>query len=290
MHLGISVVTIIPTLILIGYVYYKDRLEREPFYSLAIAFAIGVLSFVISFFVEKLTLDGIDWLYRDKLTFTQIGTVSAKSEGVIVRHNILCAFLGVAFVEEGIKWLGFHLFAKKSKQLDCFYDGIVYPAFIAFGFAASACVRFSVAGDKSMLLLRAFSIIPAYVFFGILMGGFYTVWQAYKTARKLEDDLLEKNEISDIKIKKAELWAWSSFIIPLITHGLFQYVTFSQSAGAKSATNWLTSVLCVLSIIIINRYSANDGEKASISHRLIRSAHSGSEVTGESENSGEKKN
>ena len=48
-----SILGLIPALILCGYIYFKDRVEKEPISLLALLFIAGALSYIPAFFAEN---------------------------------------------------------------------------------------------------------------------------------------------------------------------------------------------------------------------------------------------
>ena len=114
--LGVYILlSVVPALLLAGYVWKMDVTVREPLDLLVATFALGVLfagfaAVLNSFFKGFFAL------------FGSIGLV-------------LFFFLVVAPVEETVKWLAVRLFAYRSSRFHAVIDGAVYGAIAGLGFA-----------------------------------------------------------------------------------------------------------------------------------------------------------
>lgn len=147
-----------PILILLFYVYIRDKYEKEPYMLLFVGVAIGfILTYPIIFF-ENLMLD-----------FMPYG--SAKFEAFYL------SFVVAALVEEGLKFLVMIILIWQNKNYNEKYDGIVYSVFIALGFASCENIMYvtnDVMGGVETALLRSIISVPAHCFYGIFMGYYFS--------------------------------------------------------------------------------------------------------------------
>ncbi|MFB6220960.1 MAG: PrsW family intramembrane metalloprotease [Halolamina sp.] len=126
---GIGVVALlsaIPALGLVLFVWTQDTVEKEPLASLAVTFVLAVL--FASFAATVNTILG--GLFR----------------AVPLVGMALFFYLVVAPVEETVKWLAVRLYAYRREEFDAVIDGAVYGAVAGLGFATIENVLYVVQG------------------------------------------------------------------------------------------------------------------------------------------------
>ena len=148
---------VVPAVILLRYVYRHDTVEKEPPGLLVLLLLTGVAAALLSGVLERIAQ-------------TLLGIFVAPGSPV---YTILLAFLVVAVVEEGTKFL---LLKWKSWHHPAFnyrFDGIVYAVFVSLGFAAYENILYVFNYGLSVALPRAFLAIPGHMSFAVAMGIFY---------------------------------------------------------------------------------------------------------------------
>lgn len=148
---------VIPAVVLLGYVYRNDTVEKEPpglLLSLAlIGAAAAVCAGVLEAAAQRL-----------------LSLLLAPGSRI---YTILSAFLVVAAVEEGIK---FYFLKRRTWNHPAFnyrFDGIVYAVFVSLGFAAFENVQYVLQYGLSVALPRALLAIPGHMSFAVCMGIYY---------------------------------------------------------------------------------------------------------------------
>ena len=174
---------IIPPLLIAFFIYRNDLYEVEPHRLLIKTFFLGFLITVPMILIELLT-------------------------GEIFENILLYSLLGVALVEEGIKYLTLLLYNYKKDDFNEPYDGIIYSVMLTMGFALVENVMYVIQGGGEVAILRMFSAIPLHATCGIIMG--YFLGKA-----KMEHENTEKNKIL-------------ALVIPTIIHGLYNYFIFIE--------------------------------------------------------------
>ncbi|WP_435197173.1 PrsW family intramembrane metalloprotease [Natronomonas sp. EA1] len=112
---GLAVLSILPALGLVGFVWYQDATMREPVSVLAVTFVLAVL--FASFAATVNTV------------------LQPIFKLVPVVGMALFFFVVVAPIEETVKWLAVRVFAFNSDDFDAVIDGAVYGAVAGLGFA-----------------------------------------------------------------------------------------------------------------------------------------------------------
>ncbi|WP_425075153.1 PrsW family intramembrane metalloprotease [Psychroserpens sp. S379A] len=147
---------IAPILIIIVYIYCKDKYEKEPKGLLLLSFAFGAIVSIIITTILYLVFDVI---------------LPLKDDFSILQQFIK-AFFVVALVEEFSKYVIVRYFAQPRLAFNEPFDGIVYAVMVSMGFAATENILYVIDGGTKVALLRAFTAVPAHATFGILMGYF----------------------------------------------------------------------------------------------------------------------
>jgi len=109
------VLSVVPALVLVWYVWRSDVTMREPLELLAVTFALGFLFAGFAAIVNSAL----------QSTFAAVGLAG----------TVLFFFLVVGPVEETVKWLAVRLYAYRSGRFDAVVDGAVYGAVAGLGFA-----------------------------------------------------------------------------------------------------------------------------------------------------------
>ena len=140
-----------PVIIILWYILFLDRLNKEPAKMLIYTFLFGVLSVVPAI---ALSLFGGSIL----------GEINSVPKAWIQ------AFIVVAFSEELAKYFFLRKYVFNRPAFDEPFDGIVYAVMISMGFAAIENVMYVLQGGIEVGVLRMFTAVPAHATFGILMG------------------------------------------------------------------------------------------------------------------------
>lgn len=142
---------IAPGLAICIYIFLKDIYNREPKRLLLASFALGILSIIPAFVIEK-----------NALPYFNTGIVSIAS----------FAYLIVALSEEASKFLVLRFFCYPNKQFDEPLDGIVYSVMVSMGFATIENINYVFTHGYSTAFTRMFLSVPAHATFAVVMGYF----------------------------------------------------------------------------------------------------------------------
>ena len=184
------IAAVAPVVVLLFYIYRKDEFQKEPVKELLKAFALGIASTVASLLIS--IPSEIIGLYSGD-NYTVWGVISSS-------------FFGAAIPEEIAKFFMFWLLVRKNRHFDEHMDGIVYASVVALGFACLENVLY-VVGDEvwvSVGVMRALFSVPGHMFFGILMGYYYS--------------LVRFDPFSTVRDKVLVLGA------PILAHGIFNSI------------------------------------------------------------------
>lgn len=211
----ILLIALLPVVILVYYIYHKDKKSPEPTGQLVKAFLWGILSVPLSLCISiPLGLIGV---YPTEAT-SILGSVSA-------------AFFGAAIPEEIAKFIMLWLLLRKNPYFDEKMDGIVYAVCVSLGFAALENIMYLFSNAESYLsvgIARAIFAVPGHFCFGILMGYYYSLAKFYpKTPTK-----------NKVLILAA----------PIIVHGLYDSILF-----IINVTPAISGVLLIVFLIFCHK-------------------------------------
>lgn len=157
-YVELLVVALAPVLFLITYIYLRDKYEPEPLYYLVITFLLGVACAYPAIWLGEFLTD----------------LTGASPERTDLVKLAIYAFVVVAIPEELMKYLVLRLYNYPHKEFDEPYDGIMYGATVALGFAALENILyvFNAHNPWDIGLTRMFTAVPAHATFGVIMGYF----------------------------------------------------------------------------------------------------------------------
>ncbi len=178
-----------PVFIILIYVYFRDKYEKEPLSMLFKALLIGGLVVLPVLPVEAFLSSFI------------------PASGQLYKAGYE-AFVVAAFSEELFKFLALYILIWKNPNFNEKFDGIVYAVFVSLGFAGVENVMYVASGGVSVALTRSLTAVPAHALFGITMG--YYIGIAHL-------DPQERNAF----LRKA-------FFVPFLLHGIYDFILLSE--------------------------------------------------------------
>lgn len=210
---------ILPAVLLCHYVYKKDRLEKEPMWLLLLLLFSGVLSCGPAAVIEKFLGGGINGIFEWLLS------LGVHWDILYMPYYAVNYFIGVALVEEGVKWIVLVFWTKGEKNFNCLFDGLIYAVFVSLGFAALENVLYVVKYGWMNALMRGLLSVPGHMFFAVMMGYYYSRWIILKGAADGEKELIdlgvvEKREYPELNYKDPRL---KSLLVPILFHGTYNF-------------------------------------------------------------------
>lgn len=143
-----------PVLIIICFIYVKDKYEKEPIKLLFYNFLLGAIVSIIITTLLYIIIDIPLPLNNHQSVFEQF----------------IKAFFVVGLSEEFSKYVILRYYSQQQEAYNEPFDGIVYSVMVSMGFAATENLMYVFQGGMEVALLRAFTAIPAHATFAIIMG------------------------------------------------------------------------------------------------------------------------
>lgn len=185
-------IAILPGAALLLYVFFRDRVEKEPIGLILLLLLMGGLSILPAIIGEMLGDAVLSLLVY---------------EGSTLFAFLECFFV-VAIVEEGVKFLFAKWVTWKNKNFNFSFDGIVYCVCTSVGFAIVENIMYVLEGGMNLAFTRALTAIVAHTTFGVIMGLYYGRAKQYESLGNFA---------------KKRKCLWTAYLIPVGLHGLYDF-------------------------------------------------------------------
>ncbi len=222
---NLMALAIIPGLLIIIYVYRKDKVEKEPIGLIIKILLLGVLSCLAAGFLEQLESQFLPEYPQGSLEYA-----------------LTTSFCMAAFVEEIVKFLAMRIGSWKYQGFNYRFDGIVYGVSSAVGFAIYENIMYVAMYGFQTAVVRAFTAIPLHAFCGVFMGVFYSY-------SKKASILGQKGASAGFTLL--------ALLVPMLIHGTYDTFAFLGERGTVPLLIFVV-ILYIAAITTIKRMSAAD--------------------------------
>ena len=198
----------LPSIVLLAYIYKKDRTEKEPFGLLALLFILGCVSCLPAVILERV-----------------LPMFNLFPEGSVAYLFVENYFV-VGLAEELSKFLMLFLVTRKNKNFNCLFDGVIYAVVVSLGFATLENILYVFNFGLSTAAVRAITAVPGHMFDGVLMGYFYTLWHLYHNCELVEKRYAQMRLIDRIVPSKTSpnTYLALTLVVPIIAHGTYDFL------------------------------------------------------------------
>lgn len=206
----LAFLSILPVIVGIMWIYFCKKYSKESIKTAAKFFLLGIFMSVFIIFVEEVLI--------------KFNTFSGWL------NIFYMSFIVAGFVEEGFKALVLIPALIRKKEFARRIDGITYSVYLSLGFAAVENLIYIITEERHLVfrvaLNRAFISIPAHIMFGITMGYY-----------------ISRYKFCETKKQKRKFLALS-FLVPIILHGLFDFILMT---GYK----WTIAIFIVYTLFLL---------------------------------------
>ena len=185
---------ILPAILMVLYIWWKDKYQREPLHMILRGVTYGVLSAGLAIALESLIM--------------ALGLIP-EPQGFL--SAIWKAFVGAAIPEELVKLLMLWLLLRNNPYFDERFDGIVYACCVGMGFAGAENIIYlfsNIDTWETVAVQRAIFAIPGHFMFAVAMGYFYSMLY-----------------FGDMSWRKRSRIFW----VPVTLHGIYDGLLFMAS-------------------------------------------------------------
>ncbi len=187
--MNLLILALAPAVILMVYVYFRDRYEKEPVGLILKGILLGaVVIFPVGLIENYITpyCAGLERL--SKAAFN--------------------GFLVAGAPEEAFKFFMVFILIWRNPNFNEKFDGIVYAVAVALGFATVENLFYVFSHNSAQVgLLRAFTAVPGHAIFGVVMG-FYLGMARFSPG-------------------EAPKWLLRAFLVPWMMHGAYDFLVLS---------------------------------------------------------------
>jgi RsiW-degrading membrane proteinase PrsW (M82 family) len=183
--MAVLISSLAPVLIILLYIYLRDKYDKEPLWLLVKLVVAGMLVVIPIALVERLLVGLMPPL-------GQVGSAAYH------------AFVVAGTTEEALKFVVLYLMVWKHPKFNEKFDGIVYAVFVSLGFAAVENVMYVLQSGYQTALVRALTAVPAHALFGIAMGYYLGIARMY-------------TELQNRYLGRA-------ILVPIILHGVYDFI------------------------------------------------------------------
>jgi RsiW-degrading membrane proteinase PrsW (M82 family) len=219
-------IAIIPGLLILIYVYGKDKVEKEPVSLIMRLVFFGGASCIIAGTAEA--------LLQSVLPQYQQGTI---------QFALQTSFCLAALCEETVKYLVLRISTWRSPYFNYRFDGVVYGVSSAVGFAIFENIQYVATYGIATAISRAFLAVPLHAFCGVFMGVFYSY--AKKSA------ILGRGGSQTI-------FTILSLAVPMLIHGIYDTCAFMGTDKYTTILLAFVVLLYIAAITTIRKLSAYD--------------------------------
>lgn len=216
---------IIPGLLIIIYVYKKDKVEKEPIKLILKIIFFGILSCIAAGYIEAF----------------EIQYLPQHTPGT-VEYAVQISFCVAALVEEIVKFLAMRIGSWRYPGFNYRFDGIVYGVSAAVGFAIYENINYVAMYGLQTAIVRAFTAIPLHAFCGVFMGVIYSYSK--------KASILGKNGAS-------LGYTLLALLVPMLIHGTYDTFAFLGERGTFQLLIFVV-ILYIAAIATIRKMSAAD--------------------------------
>lgn len=207
---------VLPVVLLLFFIYRKDKQDPEPVGKLLLTFFVGCLSVIPASLMEGLIMP-----------------LAPPAEAAPVLNGVFTGYLVAGLSEELCKLLLLLWVIWRSRHFDEYFDGIVYAAFLSLGFACVENIGYVMGGSDPMgtALMRGLLAVPAHFLFAVTMGYYVSLAKFDPAGRRGH--------------------LWKAFLYPMLLHGTYDALLMVSSNLGGSASLLSTGITGLLFIAFV---------------------------------------
>ena len=204
---------VLPVLLLLFFIYKKDKYQPEPIGKLVWTFFVGCLSVIPASLMELL--------------------LSIFSPDNPIMGGLFNGYVVAGFSEELCKLLLLMWVIWKSPHFDEYFDGIVYAAFLSLGFACVENIMYVLSSDDTtaIALTRGLLAVPAHFLFAVTMGYHLSL---------AKFDLPDRRE-----------HLFRALLYPVLLHGTYDALLMVSDGLTKGSNEEMTVGMAVAGILMV---------------------------------------
>ena len=267
----IIVLAIIPAIVLMVFIYIKDKADKEPIELLFFLLLGGVFACVPAAYWNKASEAWINRIWDIASEYD----VRYLPQGKQFLYYLSVNTVGPGIGEELCKFLVLWLITHRNRNFNSLFDGIIYAATLAIGFAVFENLMYGFSFGIHTVLVRMVTAVPGHTFNGILMGLFYTRWHMYYATAEREKTVLSIMKGHPLETgaktppvyrRRARLQLIPAMLVPMLEHSIYDFLAVM---GYKLLFYLHLGVLYAVCFVIILVVSRRDRMDVSLTGALL---------------------
>lgn len=226
--ISILLMALVPSLLLMRYIYRLDRIESEPMWLVRRMFFHGMLSTLGAMILEA-------------AGYFLISRTGLNPEGI--PYNILFFFIVVGVSEELVKYIPLRRNIWYSPEFNCRFDAVVYAVAVTLGFAAAENVMYALGFGAGVIPIRGLTAVPMHCICGIFMGHYMGEAKAMEAQQRWG---------------AMQLYNVLSMLVPVLLHGYYDFCQSVDNAVLSGSFVVFVVVIDVIAYLALRRYARED--------------------------------
>ena len=239
MEVNLLFLALIPGIVIIIFIFRKDKVEHEPWSLIFKLLVLGAFSCVPAMFMEMFMGN-----------FMPAGAVPGT-----VSYAVFNAFAVAALCEELCKFILLRIGSWRNPNYNYRFDGIVYGVAVAVGFALLENVLYVMEGGLYVALMRGVMAVPLHAFCGVFMGVHYGAAKRYS---------VEGNQ------SQTTLHTILALISPMLIHGIYDSLAFMGEYGTTFILLAFVLLMYIVAVKCVNKYSNEDWHAGFYLEQMVR--------------------
>ncbi len=259
---------LLPAVALCIFVFVKDRVEKEPIGLLFGLLALGVVICFPASEIEGILISFIRSIF-EPFAYVENGEMYLPT--VAYHLYLICEnFIGIALVEEGLKFVVLFFVTSTNKNFNSVFDGLIYAVFVSLGFAAFENVLYVLEYGWMNAVMRGILSVPGHMFFAVIMGYYYSFSHMVEKAHGIEQALKKEGFIPKgiVEFSGTRFLALA-VLMPVLAHGFYDYCCTANEIWATIALYAFVLFLYIYCFKKIGKMSKHDSEDNAVAWALI---------------------
>lgn len=226
-------VALLPTIVIMTVVILNARAAREPFRKLLIVFVVSAASVIPAAIIESIGTLVLT------AAFSAAGADLTEPNGVALYQFVEYVFI-VGVAEELCKYFTFRQVIFNDRDFDNTYDGVIYGACAALGFATLENLMYVFllySGSIGTAILRAVLSVPMHAITGIYMGYYFGITK-YRRYNNLPDTHPERRAL----------------VLCILLHGVYDFLASVPGIYADTSSTLALGGFIGLAVVMIFIY------------------------------------
>lgn len=226
METNLLFLALLPGILIIIFIFRKDKVEHEPWGLIIKLLIFGAISCIPAVFAE-----------------TFMGSFAPGLVEGSVSYALFNAFLVAALCEEICKFVLLRIGSWRNRNFDYRFDGIVYGVSVAVGFALLENILYVMDGGLYVALMRGVLAVPLHAFCGVFMGIHYGAAKRYSIEGQHSKSLRS---------------TFLALFVPFMIHGIYDSLAFMGSYGTTFVLLAFVLFMYIVAVKNVNKYSDED--------------------------------